>query len=58
MTERLDAERSNLDFAGFAQEFLRRSPAYRADYTAMAERSPMAQEIMARAWGLAFPMRT
>lgn len=48
--------RRNLDFAGFAQEFLRRNPAYRQDYQALAYDLPIsAQEVMARRWGLCFP---
>ncbi|MDE2562746.1 MAG: hypothetical protein KGL48_10930 [Sphingomonadales bacterium] len=56
------ATRRNLDFAGFAQEFLRRNPAYRKDYQAISRNSargmPTAeQEVMARRWGLCFSMR-
>ena len=48
------------DFAGFAQEFLRRNPLYRNDYRALMRRTahgaPSAeQEVMARRWGLCFP---
>mgnify|MGYP001069221400 CR=1 FL=1 len=62
MTGQFHAERSNLDFVGFAQEFLRRNPAYRAAWLAMErraaiERPTVAQEMMAQPWGLAFPMR-
>ncbi|MES2067538.1 MAG: DUF6499 domain-containing protein [Pseudomonadota bacterium] len=57
------ATRRNLDFAGFAQEFLRRNPAYRKDYQAISRNNargmPTAeQEVMARRWGLCFSMRT
>ncbi|MBP2278342.1 transcriptional regulator domain-containing protein [Sphingomonas sp. PL20] len=49
--------RRNLDFAGFAQEFLRRNPAYRQDYQALAhDLSTSAQEVMARRWGLCFSL--
>ncbi|WP_231729023.1 MULTISPECIES: transcriptional regulator domain-containing protein [unclassified Sphingopyxis] len=50
-----------LDFPGFAQEFLRRNPAYRCDYErVMSDRDgdPTAQEVMARRWGLCFPGRS
>lgn len=49
-----------LDFPGYAQEFLRRSPQYRQDYDrVMSDRhaDPMTQEVMARRWGLCFPDR-
>lgn len=51
----------DLDFAGFAQEFLRRNPAYRSDYQATLRAVPAsartaAQEVMARRWGLCFSM--
>lgn len=47
------------DLADFAQEFLRRSPAYRQEYAALAarRRTPMrdtAMGTMARKWGLEF----
>ncbi|WP_454885430.1 transcriptional regulator domain-containing protein [Sphingomonas oryzagri] len=56
------AVRRNLDFAGFAQEFLRRNPDYRQDYQAItrnAGRSALTveQEVMARRWGLCFSLR-
>lgn len=56
-------DRTRLDLAGFAQEFLRRNPRYRSDYRKVApvppDRDPaMAQEVMARHWGLAFPVLT
>lgn len=50
-----------LDFPGYAQEFLRRSPDYRRDYrSAMSDRKadPASQEGMARRWGLCFPGRS
>ena len=52
---------SELDFAGFAQEFLRRNPEYIAQYlqiTGKAGTSIMdkAQEDMAQIWGLSFPV--
>ena len=50
-----------LDFPGYAQEFLRRSPDYRRDYdSVMPDRhaDPAAQEVMARRWGLCFPGRS
>jgi hypothetical protein len=43
-----------LDFAGFAQEFLRRSPAYRRDYAAAAANGYEA--TMAARWGLLAPV--
>lgn len=50
-----------LDFAGFAQEFLRRNPSYRAEYRAQMEcdtleNAEAGQEVMARRWGLCFPL--
>ncbi len=53
----------NLDFAGFAQEFLRRNPAYIRDYrVAMPGTGPARtrteQEEMARRWGLTFSLRS
>ena len=50
-----------LDFPGYAQEFLRRSPDYRRDYrSVMSDRKadPASQEGMARRWGLCFPSRS
>lgn len=52
---------SELDFAGFAQEFLRRNPEYIAQYWQMTAdvasgASLMAQEDMAQNWGLSFPV--
>ena len=55
-----DGDRRLLDKSGFAQEFLRRNPRYRSDYQKVmrARRSSTEeQEVMARRWGLAFPMR-
>lgn len=53
--------RDGLDFPGFAQEFLRRNPAYRADYLRSVS-PPLAgappEEGMARRWGLTFPGRS
>ena len=62
MTRILDAERQALDFAGFAQEFLRRNPTYRSEYNAVmygseGDHTTTVQEAMARSWGLDFPMR-
>lgn len=60
-----DARRSNrncpLDFAGFAQEFLRRSPAYREQHRAIERRYPGGApdpiwKEMALTWGLVFPV--
>lgn len=48
-----------LDFPGFAQEFLRRNPAYRRAYASVmsdAHSSPAAREVMAQGWGLCFPL--
>ncbi len=52
---------SELDFAGFAQEFLRRNPEYIAQYrqiTGNAGTGTMdkTQEDMAQIWGLSFPV--
>lgn len=50
-----------LDYAEFAQEFLRRNPRYRAQFE-VAMRAPpgpagdRVREEMARPWGLAFPV--
>ncbi|WP_081798992.1 transcriptional regulator domain-containing protein [Novosphingobium resinovorum] len=61
MPRKLDPERCALDFAGFAQEFLRRNPVYRSQYAAVTRgsegrRTGTAQEVMARFWGLSFPL--
>ena len=48
-----------LTFAEYAQEFLRRNPRYRAAYRRIAhglDRSTQEQEVMARRWGLSFPL--
>lgn len=53
-----DDGRQDLDFPGFAQEFLRRNAAYRADYEASISdpsKGPGSEEVMARRWGLCFP---
>ena len=52
---------NQLDFPGYAQEFLRRNPDYRRQYEQMTagidEGAPLVlQEVMARKWGLSFPM--
>lgn len=49
-----------LDFSGFAQEFLRRNRDYRRQYAGLgglAELDPLAPKCqeMARTWGLTFP---
>lgn len=52
-----DEWRQNLDFPGFAQEFLRRNSAYRSDYEASRSgpvAEPASEEVMARRWGLCF----
>lgn len=50
--------RMKLDFPGFAQEFLRRNPVYRAHYHRVMSgkhaSSQQEQEDMARRWGLSF----
>ncbi|WP_371710970.1 transcriptional regulator domain-containing protein [Novosphingobium sp. BW1] len=50
----------DLDLAGFAQEFLRRNPAYARDYRKLmfgrAQSFLIEQEEMARRWGLSFPV--
>lgn len=51
----------SLDFPGFAQEFLRRSPDYRRDYQSVVsdrKADPASQEVMAQRWGLCFPSRS
>lgn len=55
------ASLQRLDFAGFAQEFLRRNPSYRAEYRALMardtlENAEVGQEVMARRWGLCFSL--
>jgi Family of unknown function (DUF6499) len=60
------AERcAEYDFADFAQEFLRRNPAYVLDYVEMCNRiangesdSDHEKEVLARRWGLRFPLRS
>lgn len=49
-------KRPDLDFAGFAQEFLRRNPDYVRNYRALGSAPPDDQEVMARRWGLCFPV--
>src|SRR3546814_21111052 len=53
-------QRALLDFPGFAQEFLRRNPAYVRDYdcvmTGGRRGDVAAREAMARRWGLCFPI--
>ena len=61
MATKLDAERGALDFAGFAQEFLRRNPTYISAYEAIVrdpkgDRANAQQEAMAHYWGLSFPL--
>jgi hypothetical protein len=48
------------DRADFAQEFLRRSPAYRTQYAAAlaGARRPGALRLLARHWGLVFRPRS
>ncbi|WP_119034818.1 transcriptional regulator domain-containing protein [Hephaestia caeni] len=60
--EQTAARPSALDLAGFAQEFLRRNADYRAQYRELMRHpadstSLMAPEVMARRWGLSFPVR-
>jgi len=57
-----NSRRANLDFAGFAQEFLRRNAAYTREYRAVVQAAtgdapPEQQEEMARRWGLCFSVR-
>ncbi len=55
-----DGDRRLLDKPGFAQEFLRRNPRYQSNYQKVMrarEGSTEEQEVMARRWGLAFPLR-
>jgi hypothetical protein len=56
------AQPGALDLAGFAQEFLRRNADYRSHYRELTRHpaespSTMAPEVMARRWGLSFPVR-
>lgn len=56
-----EGQAGDLDFACFAQEFLRRNPAYARDYRAVmpetgAARSSIEKEEMARRWGLTFSL--
>lgn len=56
-----DDRQPRLDFPGYAQEFLRRSPDYRRDYQSVMadpDAGPALQEVMARRWGLCFPGRS
>ena len=51
-----------LDFPGFAQEFVRRNPDYISDYRRLGGNSPseetiVEKEMMALPWGLSFPVR-
>ncbi|GFM28645.1 transcriptional regulator domain-containing protein [Novosphingobium sp. PY1] len=53
----------DLDFAGFAQEFLRRNPAYVHEYhkvmrTRTAPDAHIVMEEMAHPWGLSFSLST
>ena len=53
------SDRRLLDKPGFAQELLRRNPRYRSDYQKVMRTrrsSTEEQEVMARRWGLAFPL--
>jgi hypothetical protein len=55
------ANREGLDFAGFAQEFLRRNPDYIRQYGDLAPiadnaKSAAEAEVMARNWGLCFSL--
>ncbi|MEW6628989.1 MAG: DUF6499 domain-containing protein [Pseudomonadota bacterium] len=53
-------DRRLLDRPGFAQEFLRRNPRYRADHQKIMRAATGAthdQEVMAQRWGLSFPVR-
>lgn len=57
-----EVRRDGLDFAGFAQEFLRRNPDYIAEYRdvqpiADDPKSTLELEVMAHNWGLCFSMR-
>lgn len=58
---RIEPQRRTLDFAGFAQEFLRRNPDYVSQYRAVMRGADAAgatreQEVMASRWGLCFPV--
>ncbi|MGB5779077.1 MAG: DUF6499 domain-containing protein [Allopontixanthobacter sediminis] len=58
-----DAQTSNFDFSDFAQEFLRRNPAYKNQYASLCSRSTKDKKSsagwrMARSWGLEFPVRS
>lgn len=58
------AEFAELDYADFAQEFLRRNPQYCAEYHDLVRRIAVEDlheraemEVLARRWGLRFPLR-
>lgn len=60
-TEPHERRSRNLGFAGFAQEFLRRNPDYAADFARAKAKikddaATSAPEVMARRWGLCFPL--
>ncbi len=53
-----------LDYADFAQEFLRRSPDYSREYYELERRvaaglvnGAVEREVLAQRWGLSFPVR-
>ena len=57
--DKKEQPRRPLSFAEYAQEFLRRNPRYRAAYRNIAptlDRSEPEREVMARRWGLGFPL--
>lgn len=58
----LESQSYALDFADFAQEFLRRNRAYRRDYEQLASQGgglrSSAGRRMALSWGLEFPDRS
>lgn len=54
-------DKDQLDFPGFAQEFLRRNPSYRKQFRDLnqlvdPDAVTVAEEDMARNWGLSFPV--
>lgn len=57
--DKKEQPRRPLTFAEYAQEFLRRNPHYRAVYCKVAptlDRREPEREVMARRWGLGFPL--
>ncbi len=62
-SQAIAGETANLDYADFAQEFLRRNEHYKTDYHAMVRstqagaREESACAELAQRWGLVFPFQ-